>query len=609
MDWRINGESDYSDYSYLVRQAVPLVVPAIFLQQQQQSDRADAIHPGTGSLHQRQPRNPARIARDGSPALHRRSVLRAAAALDFAELHDHRPRRHAISVTGWPQTLWLTDQERVDQDMAAFGEVSYDIIPSVTLTGGMRLYDYVNTLKGFFGFSAGFSSHTGESQCFGPGQFHQAPCTDLDQSAVGTGNTHKINLTWRVDDKRLVYFTWSTGFRPGGINRRTDDAGPYAPDKLTNYEVGWKIDLARRHAARERRPVPRRLEQCAIPVPGRELVHDHPERGQRDVARHRERFRMAADPRAHLLGLRRRHRRQSDEPAIAASTIPPPSSPIRRTVLPMTAPPPEAPAGTQLPITPKWKGNLTTALRFPARPVRGAYPGVGSGAVERVGRSAHPGRLPALCAVRARAHPQRDRQAAGFRLVRSQYGNRHRCVVAGIVRPERLRRRRAAISLRRMRDAGLPTADLCRAGTPRLIGIKFGRSSKSKLHPPLLYPPPTWGRRRVAPRGMSILAQAVSASARSAFSSCGARRLLTPPSARRPSSTLGEKKRVAHSVNIRRVEFRLDIAAREDCDGFFRRRVRASVHRQARPRRSAPRPAALPTRSASSPPGSHPPSP
>jgi outer membrane receptor protein involved in Fe transport len=37
----------------------------------------------------------------------------------------------------------------------------------------------------------------------------------------------------------MIYGTWSTGYRPGGINRR-GSLPPYKSDFLTNYEVGWK---------------------------------------------------------------------------------------------------------------------------------------------------------------------------------------------------------------------------------------------------------------------------------------------------------------------------------------------------------------------------------
>jgi outer membrane receptor protein involved in Fe transport len=33
----------------------------------------------------------------------------------------------SIEVTGWPDTLWLTEQERIDRDNAIFGEISYDV--------------------------------------------------------------------------------------------------------------------------------------------------------------------------------------------------------------------------------------------------------------------------------------------------------------------------------------------------------------------------------------------------------------------------------------------------------------------------------------------------
>jgi len=57
-----------------------------------------------------------------------------------------------LSVNGFPGTLWLTQQRRVDRDYAAFGEASWDIVPKVTLTAGGRLFRYDNSLVGFFGF-------------------------------------------------------------------------------------------------------------------------------------------------------------------------------------------------------------------------------------------------------------------------------------------------------------------------------------------------------------------------------------------------------------------------------------------------------------------------
>ena len=62
-------------------------------------------------------------------------------------------------------------------------------------------------------------------------------------------------LTWYIDPDALVYYTWSQGFRPGGFNRGTTSNAKYdysssisfAPDELTNNEIGYKTDWLSRH--------------------------------------------------------------------------------------------------------------------------------------------------------------------------------------------------------------------------------------------------------------------------------------------------------------------------------------------------------------------------
>jgi outer membrane receptor protein involved in Fe transport len=149
----------------------------------------------------------------------------------------------SITVPGWPHTIWLTDQLRVDRDYAAFAQADYDLTPNLTLTAGIRGFYADNSLQGFFGFAAGFSSHTGVAACFNPTPIVPGgPCTDLNARVHESGETHKIGLTVHVSDSKLVYLTYSTGFRPGGVNRRNDipGVGPYSSDTLDNYEIGWK---------------------------------------------------------------------------------------------------------------------------------------------------------------------------------------------------------------------------------------------------------------------------------------------------------------------------------------------------------------------------------
>ncbi|MBC6981232.1 TonB-dependent receptor [Caulobacter sp. 17J80-11] len=144
------------------------------------------------------------------------------------------------SVTGWPDTLWLTKQERVDIDTAAFGEATFDITDKLSVTGGVRLFKVDNSLKGFFGFSSWYSGSTGEAACISPTPVVPGgPCESFDKNVKEDGNTHKLNVTWKFDEDRMVYATWSTGYRPGGLNRR-GTLPPYLSDFLTNYELGWK---------------------------------------------------------------------------------------------------------------------------------------------------------------------------------------------------------------------------------------------------------------------------------------------------------------------------------------------------------------------------------
>ncbi len=74
-----------------------------------------------------------------------------------------------------------------------------------------------------------------------------------------SGFKSRGNLTWHVTPDVMVYYTYSQGFRPGGFNRtvarqgeaqRTATGDPqyasplsYAPDSLTNNEIGFKTEF------------------------------------------------------------------------------------------------------------------------------------------------------------------------------------------------------------------------------------------------------------------------------------------------------------------------------------------------------------------------------
>jgi outer membrane receptor protein involved in Fe transport len=144
----------------------------------------------------------------------------------------------------YPDSLFRSRIKRIDRDYAAFTEASYDVTDTVTLTAGIRGFISKNTLTGFSGFLR--NALNPPFFCY-PTDDTSIPCVNIGASAVSrqplkqdqSGETHKVNLSWQASPSKLIYATYSTGFRPGGNNRRPDVI-PFKADTLTNYEIGWK---------------------------------------------------------------------------------------------------------------------------------------------------------------------------------------------------------------------------------------------------------------------------------------------------------------------------------------------------------------------------------
>jgi len=151
-------------------------------------------------------------------------------------------------------TVWQTYQIREDKDFALFGEVYIDFAEKFTATFGARYFEYENELYGFNGFARHCTGQyiNGEFVVGDPDDdplnVMQYPCFDtriLDDVAEGDDTVFKASLEWRLDDDKLLYATWSEGFRAGGVNRaRVPNIPKYDPDYVTNYEFGWKMTLA-----------------------------------------------------------------------------------------------------------------------------------------------------------------------------------------------------------------------------------------------------------------------------------------------------------------------------------------------------------------------------
>jgi outer membrane receptor protein involved in Fe transport len=156
-------------------------------------------------------------------------------------------------------TAFGEDTQRGYNQEAAFVSLDFDIIPHVlTITGGTRYFQYNE-------FELG-SQYGTDTACIGVPNLPNG-CT-ADTVNIDSHNDHvtyhgfksRAGVNWHINDRTLAYFLWSQGFRPGAFNRSFNDVAPiqttsgqvvdqyqkpnsYAPDTLTNYEIGLKTEL------------------------------------------------------------------------------------------------------------------------------------------------------------------------------------------------------------------------------------------------------------------------------------------------------------------------------------------------------------------------------
>jgi iron complex outermembrane recepter protein len=144
-------------------------------------------------------------------------------------------------------TVFIADLTRGYTQRAAFGEVTFEILPNtLTLTAGTRFYHFDNYLKGQSDSEYGCRNI---DPCVPPAGGFKF----FNESQVNSGHKDKVTLSWKPLQDVLLYATYSEGFRPGGFNRGNGILSPKSPlygkfaipqfydsDNLKNYEVGWK---------------------------------------------------------------------------------------------------------------------------------------------------------------------------------------------------------------------------------------------------------------------------------------------------------------------------------------------------------------------------------
>ncbi len=150
-----------------------------------------------------------------------------------------------------PDSLEYIQLTKIDEtEQAFFGELSWDILDSLTATFGYRLYSYDVNNQGGFGLPLADTLWGGAD----PDEIN----VDLgENSGDDEGDTIKVNLAWEFYSDGMAYITYSEGYRKGGVNivpectpeqlASTDqklcaqeDEVLIDPDTIKNYELGFK---------------------------------------------------------------------------------------------------------------------------------------------------------------------------------------------------------------------------------------------------------------------------------------------------------------------------------------------------------------------------------
>jgi iron complex outermembrane receptor protein len=140
------------------------------------------------------------------------------------------------------QGSFIQPKETVDST-AAFGQATWNVSDSLHLTGGARYTSDKRTNVGGNGYTWNYDPAVPQVPVSGsidpriPGQGYSPGVPSNDGVYKGNKATWLARVSYDIDPQNMVYASLSTGYKSGGLQ---DGGRPYAPEKLTNYEIGTK---------------------------------------------------------------------------------------------------------------------------------------------------------------------------------------------------------------------------------------------------------------------------------------------------------------------------------------------------------------------------------
>lgn len=132
--------------------------------------------------------------------------------------------------------------KQLDNAEALFGQVDYTILPGLELTGGLR---WTDEMKDIDRVNSHLATNTGPCNLTSIYVNPTNACNYLF-SHTWTNVTYHAGIDYHIDQDKMVYASYSTGFVAGGYNTRVDTEYltglAYAPETATAWEIGLKSD-------------------------------------------------------------------------------------------------------------------------------------------------------------------------------------------------------------------------------------------------------------------------------------------------------------------------------------------------------------------------------
>lgn len=170
-----------------------------------------------------------------------------------SDRHEYTPAFAAFAGVDRVDDLeYISHVDTKNTEKAVYGEGTLHITNAWQVTGGIRYFKYDAEVSGGFAlplWNSGIGPYP--SMTINPSRFRNGE-TSKD------GVIWKANTSYKFDDNLLAYFTYSTGYRIGGVNRVVPCILPlppgqnlcalpnelvYGPDKTRNMEIGVRASL------------------------------------------------------------------------------------------------------------------------------------------------------------------------------------------------------------------------------------------------------------------------------------------------------------------------------------------------------------------------------